>query len=132
MSSVRQTRDGLREVDVRSKLLPKRRFFTFDDGSTARACFKERDRLTEHACDMRQSHPNGCDHAPEPLSDWIQSRADQASRPTHPSRRIAKDAFGALGQSGLPRSASRVEPVPVRLERKSARETKSYVCNLTS
>jgi integrase len=44
MSSVRQTKNGLWEVDVRSKLLPKRRFFTFDDESTARAWSKECDR----------------------------------------------------------------------------------------
>ena len=44
MSSVRQTKNGLWEVDVRSKLLPRRRYFTFDDEASARAWSKECDR----------------------------------------------------------------------------------------
>ena len=44
MSSVRQTKNGVWEVDVRSKLLPRRRFFTFDDEASARAWSKECDR----------------------------------------------------------------------------------------
>ncbi len=45
MSSVRQTKTGLWEVDVRSKLLPRRRFISFEDENEARAWSAECDRL---------------------------------------------------------------------------------------